>query len=71
MSYLTHITSDGDRWDLLAHRYYSNALAYEQIIAANPDVPIIPVLAGGIALAIPVVEFRSAIPDEALPPWKR
>ena len=40
---LLHVTVQGDRWDLLAWRYYRDPLAYEQIIDANPDVPIAPV----------------------------
>lgn len=68
--YLTHITQEGERWDSLAHRYYGNALAYEQIIVANPQVSISPVLPSGLVLLIPVV----AAVDEALedlPPWLR
>ncbi|MBJ3537853.1 tail protein X, partial [Salmonella enterica subsp. enterica serovar Derby] len=44
MRYLEHVTTDGERWDNLAWRYYGAALAYERIIAANPHVAILPVL---------------------------
>lgn len=33
MRYLEHVTTDGERWDNLAWRYYGDALAYERIIA--------------------------------------
>ena len=69
--YLEHVTTDGDRWDLLAHDYYGNAHEYERIIAANPAVAIIPILPGGITLRIPVIELTDAIANEDLPPWKR
>jgi phage tail protein X len=67
--YLTHITTEGERWDQLAARYYGDALSYEIIVAANPDVPLASTLPGGLALAIPVVE-RADLSDE-LPPWKQ
>ena len=35
--YLTHITTEGERWDQLAWKYYGNALEYERIVAANPQ----------------------------------
>ncbi|KVG24739.1 hypothetical protein WL05_01785 [Burkholderia ubonensis] len=68
--FLTHITTEGERWDQIAYRYYGNPFAYERIIAANPDVPIAPRLASGIALSIPVVS-NDDVPDEELPPWMR
>lgn len=67
--YVEHVTSDGERWDQIAHRYYGDVYGYERILAANPHVPIRPVLPGGIRLLIPVLEAQ---PDAAeLPPWKR
>ena len=35
MNVIRHITKDGERWDLLAWRYYGSATDYERIIAAN------------------------------------
>jgi phage tail protein X len=71
MTYITHITTDGERWDLLAWRYYGDPLDYERIIAANPDVPIIPVLPSGVMLNIPVIDTPAAelSTSEELPPW--
>lgn len=70
-TYLEHLTVEGERWDLLAWRYYRDALAYERILAANPDVPVYPILPGGIMLLIPVVEVQTTAPKEKMPPWKR
>jgi len=68
---LVHITSAGDRWDLLAWKYYGDASQYEPIIAANPEVMIEPILPAGIRLLIPIIEDAELINTEDLPPWKR
>lgn len=68
--YLKHITKEGERWDMLAYRYYGDALAYERIVAANPHVAVTPALAGGLMLAIPVIEETETLTED-LPPWLR
>ena len=68
---IEHITVDGDRWDNLAWQYYGDANAYEQIIEANPEVEIIPILPGGIKLLIPVIEDDETESTTELPPWKQ
>ncbi|GAB6035883.1 tail protein X [Fundidesulfovibrio butyratiphilus] len=71
MSYIIHTVADGDRWDLLAWRYYADPYAYERILAANPHVAMAPVLTAGQRLLIPVITSSTAIASEDLPPWKR
>lgn len=67
--YLEHITADGDRWDNLAWHYYGDATRYEEIIKANPDVPIIPILPAGVRLLIPVLDPpTTTVPG--LPEWR-
>ena len=68
--YLAHVTADGDRWDLLAWRYYRDPSGYERIMDANPAVARDPVLAGGIRLLIPVISRPDTLTED-LPPWKR
>lgn len=68
--YITHITRDGDRYDLLADRYYGDVARMPDIIEANPHAPIAGVLPSGITLAIPVIEVAADTAEE-LPPWKR
>lgn len=68
--YLTHVTQDGERWDLIAWRYYRDVSQVPALIEANPHVPITASLPGGIQLSIPVIETPSATSEE-LPPWKR
>ena len=38
-SVLRHLTREGDRWDLIAWRYYGNPLEISRLIAANPHLP--------------------------------
>lgn len=66
--YLTHITTDGERWDQLAYKYYGDAYGFERIIAANPHVPITDTLPGGLRLAIPIIESTDDLAKD-LPPW--
>ena len=68
--YLLHVTQENERWDLLAHRYYGNALEFERIIAANPRIPITPVLPSGRVLSIPVIEKADTLIED-LPPWMK
>lgn len=66
-----YITKDGDRWDLIAYDYYGDPTMYEPIIAANPDIPITPVLKSGLNLSIPVIDTTTTTSTEDLPPWKQ
>lgn len=67
---LVHVTADGDRWDLLAWRYYRDPMGYERIMDTNPDVAREPVLAAGIRLLIPIIKTPDTLTED-LPPWKR
>lgn len=69
MMFLTHITTEGERWDQLAYRYYGDASLYEIIIAINKNVPISLTLRGGLRLAIPIIE-RTDLNEDA-PPWMK
>lgn len=69
--YLNHLTRDGDRWDSIAWRYYGDVKHVPLLIEANPHVPVVEVLPGGLNLAIPVIEAEDATALEELPPWKR
>jgi phage tail protein X len=66
---LTHITTAGDRWDLLAWRYYRNVSRIPLLIDANPHIAIHEVLASGLTVLIPMLEEELSTED--LPPWKR
>ena len=66
---LTHISSAGERWDLLAWNYYGDPTLYGLIVMANPDIPIEPVLEAGLTITIPVLG-KSNVTGVSLPPWK-
>ena len=68
--YLTHLTKDGDRWDLIAWHYYRDISQVPRLLDGNPHVPITETLTGGIRLSIPVIEVASETLEE-LPPWKQ
>src|SRR5208283_286922 len=67
--FILHITRVGERWDLLAWRYYGDPTDYSPIIMANFNVPIEPVFDGGISIAVPILQ-KSAVAIANLPPWK-
>lgn len=67
--FIAHITATGERWDLLAWRFYGDPTEYSSIIMANPAVPIEPVFEAGIKIAIPIVTATAT--PASLPPWKQ
>ena len=67
--FILHVTTSGERWDLLAWQYYGDPTDYSPIITANPTVPIEPVFEGAIAIAVPILQ-KSAVVTADLPPWK-
>ena len=74
--YFEHVTVEGDRWDLLAWRYYGDQYRQTVLLEANRDLwrdqlgtPSL-VLPHGITLRVPVIEAEATNAD-VLPPWKR
>ena len=67
--FILHTTKAGERWDLLAWRYYGDPTDYSPIIVANPNVPIEPVFDAGISIAVPILQ-QGAVVTKNLPPWK-
>ena len=67
--YLTHITTEGERWDQIAARYYGDSRRYQPIIDGNQHVPLTPALPSALRLAIPVLEREPTLED--MPPWMR
>ena len=68
--FITHISSDGDRWDLLAWNYYGDPTLFGPIVMANPAILIEPVLSAGLTVVIPVLQ-KANVSTVNLPPWKR
>ncbi len=67
--FILHVTTAGERWDLLAWRYYGDPTDYSPIIMANPNVAIEPVFDAGVSIAIPLQQ-KSSVITANLPPWK-
>jgi phage tail protein X len=70
--FISHVTQAGERWDLLAWRYYGVAALFGPIIQANPAIPIEPVFEAGLSIGVPILVVNEAVQETAdLPPWKR
>lgn len=69
--YLTHITTEGERWDLIAWRYYRDVTKIPLLVEANPQATIREALPCGLTLLVPVIEPDQTTSLEELPPWKR
>jgi hypothetical protein len=68
--FITHISANGERWDLLAWNYYGEPTLFGPIVMANPRIPIQPVFDAGWIIIIPVLQ-KSEVVRPDLPPWKR
>lgn len=64
---IKHLTTQGERLDLLAYKYYGNALLYLPIIKANPELPLNTEIQAGMILNIPEIEIKAT----DTPPWKK
>lgn len=74
--HLLHDTTAGERWDLLAHRYYGDVGKQADLIAANrglflANLAVPSILPAGLVLVIPIIEQRRVAASELLPAWKR
>lgn len=67
-SVLKHQCRQGERWDLLAHRYYGDASLMGTIIDANPHLAISETLTEGQIAYIPIIH-QSIKSTQGLPPW--
>jgi phage tail protein X len=67
--FIVHVTTQGERWDLLAYRYYGIATLYAPIIRANPNVVIEPVFEAGITIEVPIL-LQDLPASVDLPPWR-
>jgi phage tail protein X len=48
--FIPYTTKAGDRWDLLAWRFYGDPTQYSVIIQANPAIPIEAVFEQGLVI---------------------
>ncbi|HFC8518904.1 TPA: tail protein X [Neisseria weaveri] len=68
---LRYTTIDGDRWDLIAHKHYGNALMVDGLIAANPHLPLAEEFKSGLTVFVPILETKPKNSQADMPPWMR
>ncbi|MCT4654355.1 MAG: tail protein X [Cohaesibacter sp.] len=74
--YFNHLTQTGERWDVIAWRYYKDPEKQDLLIEENRHLfldnldPVPAILPTGTKLCVPVIE-QASINDALLPPWKR
>ena len=74
--FFEHVTIDGDRWDLLAYRYYGDQHKMTVLLEANRNLFMEPlriapmILPAGLTLKVPLIE-EETVDEAGLPPWKR
>lgn len=72
MESFNYTTAEGDRLDILAHRFYGTNAGISVIVDANPMVPITAVFPIGTVLIIPIIDDDRQVTDKTnLPPWKQ
>ena len=70
MEYLTHTPIDGERIDMLAHKYYGDPNQIEPILRANPILFGKLATTAGQNIIIPMIDPPPADPQIGLPPWR-
>ena len=65
----TYTTSQGDMWDMIAHKTLGSISLTDKLMMANRLYLSFYTFPAGIVLTLP--EVRSESPMEGLPPWKR
>lgn len=69
---IQHTAIEGQRWCDIAVEYYGKASMMNDIIKANPGIPLYDRLPGGVIVDIPIIDSVEVKTDaELLPPWKR
>ncbi|MDP8080252.1 tail protein X [Phocoenobacter skyensis] len=65
---IAHRIKEGERWDLIAHRYYGDIGEINRLINANPHLSFCEVLPTGETLLVPIIKVKeNSVAD--LPPW--
>jgi len=69
--YLTHKTTDGDRWDVLALRYYGDPLHVGPLLKANPYLASLPILPPNVTVRVPIIDRSELVPEpEPVVAWR-
>lgn len=70
MANTTYTTKQGERWDTVAYKAYGDAMRINELIQANPNVPITDEIPANTVLNIPIIA-EPTLDANLLPPWKR
>jgi len=65
-----YITKEGDRWDSISYKMYGDVYKIDELIKANPGVPVNGKLEAGLTLKVPILSEKEA-DKTSLPPWKK
>lgn len=69
---LEYIVKGDMRWDAISYTVYGTPNEVGRITAANPDVPVTPIVESGTLLQIPIITVAEAVlTNEQLPIWKQ
>lgn len=68
---IQYTTRAGDRWDIIAHKFYGNALLIDGLIAANPHLAIAEQFVDNLTVFVPVLQTKPVNNQEDMPPWMR
>lgn len=71
MASFNYTTTEGDRIDTLAARFYGSNRGIAILADANPSVPITAVYPVGTVLIVPIIDNATVTDNTDLPPWKR
>ena len=64
-----YITTQGDTWDIIAHRVYGRENLMHKLIQANYDLRKNVLFPAGVKVICPVLDLTEH--DDNLPIWKR
>lgn len=69
VGYEDYITEEGDTFDILAFKNYTDEKMSSYIIQANLDYANTLIFEQGITLSVPILDMTET--PESLPPWRR
>lgn len=64
-----YTTSQGDTWDIIAHRELGDEKMMNRLLSVNPEHRNTVVFSAGVVLQIP--EIQAPVAVNPVPPWQR
>jgi hypothetical protein len=64
-----HVTSQGETWDIIAHKKLGSEKLMNRLISVNPEHRNTVVFSAGTVLQIP--EIQAPVANDPVPPWQR